>query len=209
MTSSWLIQERKKMSDVWNIDRFGNPKDPLGGMEDHYITPGHTHECHPNYEAIPIGNPYGFLMCKKRTYPNGRPLDVPPVHEDLSKYNGYHKFQADLYAPPDSLPRQISNPDYYYNRVIPNEESFHRDDYIAREMGFNGTGIKMAHTPGPRVYNEYCFDFTPLPPYKYDIQRLHQPYTVWRNEQAYKGVSEQALQKLDQEYFNSSTMGVW
>jgi len=214
MTSSWMLQQRKKMVDVWNVDNFGSSKDPLGGWEDHYLTPGHTHECHPDYEAIPIGNPYGFMICKKKTHPNGTHLDLPYKPTDYSKYNGYHKFQVDLYAPPDKngdgpLPRQISNPDYFYNRVIPNEEEFHRDDYIARNTLYNGTGIKPIHTPGPRRYSEYGFDFTPLPPYKYDIQRLQQPYILWRNQQKFKGVPDDVLDRFDQEYSHSSTMGVW
>lgn len=208
MTSSWLLQQRKKMG-VWNIDNFGNTNNSLGGWEDHYITPGHTHECHPDFEAIPIGNQYGFMVCKKRKHPDGTNLDLPYKPIDPSIYNGYHKFQADLYAPCGELPRQISNPDYYYNRVIPNEEYFHQNDYIAREVKFNGTGINPIHTPGDRLYNEYGFDYTPLPPYKYDVQRLHQPYVLWRNEQKFKGVTDEELDEFDRKYNKSSSYGVW
>lgn len=224
MTSSWLLQQRKKMSDVWANSNFGDPNNPMGGMEDYYITPGHTHECHPNYEAIPIGNPYGFMVCKKRKLPNGMDIDVAGSQFiDWAQYNGFHRFQADLYAPPwDSqgnppLPRQISNPVGYYDRVIPYEKTFHRDDYIARETKFNGTGIKPNHTPNdmgnnvqPKCrYNEYGFDYTPTPPYKYDVQRLIQPYDLWRSEQKFKGMPEWQLNEIDKHYNKSSTMGVW
>lgn len=217
MTSSWLLQQRKKMVDVWNTDNFGNKDSPLGGVEDYYITPGHTHECHPNYTAIPIGNSYGFMICSKKTHPDGSSLDLPYKQPDLSKYNGFHRFQADLYAPPfdkngnEPLPRQISNPDGYYDRVIPNEKEFHRDDYIARGIKFNGTGINPVHTPSIKgcKYDEYGFDYTPNPPYKYDVQRLNQPYVLWRNEQKFKGISDAELDNFDKEYNKSSTMGVW
>lgn len=208
MTSSWLLQQRKKMG-VWDIQNFGNPNNALGGWEDHYITPGHTHECHPDFEAIPIGNPYGFMVCKKRKHPDGTNLDLPYKPTDLSLYNGYHKFQADMYSPCGVLPRQISNPEYYYNRVIPNEIEFHKDDYIARGINYNGTGIKPVHTPGTRKYNEYGFDYTPIPPYKYDVQHLHQPYNVWRDEQKFKGMSEEQLDEIDKTYTDSSPYGFW
>lgn len=209
MTSSWQIAQRKKMANVWKIDNFGDSKNALGGWEDFYITPGHTHECHPSYEAVPIGNPYGFMVCKKKRHPDGTHLDLPYKPVDPSIYNGYHKFQADMYKPCGELPRQISNPDYYYNRVIPNEDYFHRNDYIARGIKYNGTGINPVRTPGDRKFMEYGFDFTSTPPYKYDIQRLHQPYNLWRNEQSFKGVSQSSLDEMDRQYTQSNTMGVW
>ena len=84
------------MGDTW---KFGFPEDPLGGWESHYISPGGCRSCHPDYVAIPIGSPYGFQVCVKRKGSCGKTLDKPQVEIDPSEWNGYNKYQADLYRP--------------------------------------------------------------------------------------------------------------
>lgn len=211
MTSSWALTKRKEMLEEWTVSNFGDPDNALGGWEDHYITPGHTHECHPDYEAVPIGNPYGFMVCRKKKYPDGRGLDA--VHDpiDPSRYNGYNKYMANLYEPWQETAIQISNPDYYYNRTVPNEQFLHNHDYIARETQYSGTGIKPIHTPGPRKYREYGFSFdaSNAPPKKYNVQFLHQRYPQWKELQIYHGASQEEMDNFDADYNNSVTASTW
>ena len=197
------------MAAVWNVANFGDPNNSLGGWEDHYIIDGASRECHPDYEAIPIGNPYGFMICKKRKYPNGQGLDV--VHDpiDPSQFNGYNKYMADLYRPWRKTEIQITDPYNYYDRTTPNEEFLHRNDYLARDIYFNGTGVKPVHTPGPRRYHEYGYAFTPEPPYKYNVQRLHQAYPVWKETQIYHGASQEEMDHLDKVYDLSVPASTW
>lgn len=206
MTSSWLLQKRKEMGNVWGIQNFGDPNNALGGWEDHYITPGHTSECHPNYEAIPIGNPYGFMVCKKRKYKNGRDMSTVLDPIDPSRFNGYHKYRSDIYRPWREKPIQITDPYKYELRTIPNESYLQRNDYIARPLFYSGTGIQPIHTPGDRKYYEYGYSYNDYPPYKYDITQLHQRYPVWKEEKKYLGYSQNKLDKIDKNYFDNVTI---
>lgn len=195
---------------VWSISKFGDPNNAIGGWEDHYITPGHTHECHPNYESVPIGNAYGFMVCRKRKQEGGNSLDtpIPPLQVDPSIYNGYNKYQADLYTPHE-LPRQITDAYGYYDRVIPNESFLHQYDYIARGIRYDGIGVTPLRTPGPRPYAEYGFSFTKDPPYKYDVQQLHQKYPLWKEERLHSGATQEEMDNFDKEYSDINGMGVW
>ncbi len=216
MTSSWLLEQRKKNWPIWSISNFGNPDNSLGGWEDHYIVDGAHRECHPDYQAIPMGNPYGFMVCKKKKYPDGRGLDTPHDPIDPSGYNGYNKYQADLYRPWRETAIQITDPYNYYDRTIPNEEFLHRRDYIARETQYNGTGVTPIHTPGPRKYREYGFAYSDAgegvvakPPYKYDVTQLHQRYPQWKEIQIYHGVSQEEMDEVDKTYFESVPSSTW
>lgn len=201
MTSSFMLQKRKEMGDVWKI---ACDDDGLGGWSNHYITPGHTHECHPNYTSISMGSPYGFTMCVKRKGIGGKYLDVPQSEIDPSVYNGYNKFQADLYRPWRQTQIQMYNPFNYYDRTTNNEQEFIQNDYIARATKYNSTGIQPIRTPGPRKYAEYGFDFTNTPPpFKYDENQLQQRYPLWKTEQIYMGQSQDAMDKFDQENKNN------
>lgn len=223
MTSSWQLTNRKKMNWAWNISNFGDPDNALGGWEDHYIIDGANRECHPNYEAIPIGNPYGFMVCKKRKVPvstsaasqshgspgGGQGLDVPIDPIDPSMFNGYNKYSADLYRPWRETQIQITDPYYYYDRTTPNETFLHQRDYLARGIRYDGTGIHPIHTPGPRKYFEYGYSYTPQPPYKYDVTRLHQTYPIWKNTQIYHGLPQSSADQLDVEYNKSVPVSTW
>lgn len=213
MTSSLALHKRHQMKDVWSISNFGDPNNSLGGWEDHYIINGAHRECHPNYEAIPIGNPYGFMVCKKIKNKEGKGLDEapwgngkPPPH--ASDFNGYHKYSADLYRPWRQTQIQTSDPYDYYDRTMPDEEYYHRNDYVARGIRYDGTGVKVLRTPGDRTYYEYGFSYTKEPPLKYDITRLHQAYPVWKEEQSYIGANQTSLDELDKRYHSYNTMGV-
>lgn len=214
MSSSYLLKKRREMRDpngelTWSVSKFGDPNNALGGWEDHYITPGHTHECHPDYEAIPIGNPYGFMVCKKKKYPNGKGFDSVHNPIDPSQFNGYNKYMADLYRPWRETEIQITDPYGYYDRVVPNESMLHQRDYLAREIRYDGIGVNPLRTPGNRKYMEYGFDYTKNPPYKYDVTQLHQKYPIWKEEQIYRGVPEKELDDFDTVYHDASTVGTW
>lgn len=226
MSSSWLLSKRKAMTfpdgrKVWDMKNFSDTNDGLGGLSDMYIVDGATGECHPDYQAIPMGDPYGFMVCKKRKRPLNRPdggvgeatsglgIGVSVPRNDAASINGYHKFSADLYDPKREVPIQLQDPYYYYDRTVPNEMYFHRNDYLARQVQYSGDGIRALHTPGPRKYFEYGFSYTPLPPPKYDIQRLQQPYELWRDIQEYHGVSREELDRFDREYNESIPASTW
>ena len=209
MTSSWALTQRKKMGNVWDVSNFGDPNNSAGGWEDHYIIDGATRECHPDFEAIPIGNPYGFMICKRRKHPNGQSLDVNQNPIDPSQFNGYNKFSPDLYRPWRETQIQITDPYNYYDRTVPNEAYLHQFDYLARPIQYDGTGIRPLHTPGPRKYYEYGFSYSPNPPYKYNVTQLHQRYPVWKQTQMYHGLSQEDADEIDQKFHDSVPASTW
>lgn len=203
MTSSWSLTQRKRMPH-WDVKNFGESE------LDSYIVNGACRECHPNYKATPIGNPYGFLMCSKRTYTNGQDLSASrPSDINMADYNGYHKYRVDLYSAEDVLPVQLADPYGFYDRKTPNEGFLHRNDYLARDVKYDGIGVNPLRTPGNGPYLEYGFSFTDQPPLKWDIQRLEQPYPMWKREMLNKGVPQQVMDEFDTSYNDKSTMGVW
>ena len=197
------------MAKDWDIALFGNPGNALHGWEDHYIIDGANRECHPNYEAVPIGNPYGFMICRKRKYPDGRGLDTPVSTVDPADWNGYSRFSSSLYEPWRKTQIQTYDPYNYYDRTTANEEYLHRNDYLARDIQYNATGITHVHTPGPRKYNEYGYSYTPQPPEKWSITRLHQGYPLWKQDKIYHGASQEEMDELDTHYFDHDVVGTY
>lgn len=227
MTSSLALKKRKEMCPIWN---FGYADSPLGGWEDHYITPGGTHECHPNYKAIPIGNPYGFMVCIKRRQPpqpkayiggnlpgenqNGsshfeeNPQDgysQGSSHLEENPQDGYHKYMVNLYDPNIKEPIQPYNPYYMKDRRTPYQADLIREDYLDRDFKYNGTGIQPIHVPPGngdqgQKYFEYGYSYIDKPPYKYDVSRLQQPYPVWKAEKEYLFGESKNLDKFSQIY---------
>lgn len=213
MTSSLALTKRKEMGNVWNIKNFSYPgEDSLGGWEDHYIKDGANGECHPNYYAIPIGNPYGFMVCVKRKGDAGKTLDVPQHEIDPSVWNGYNKYMADLYRPWRDTAIQMYDPYYYFDRRAPYEAQHIQNDMLRLPMAYNGTGVSPIHTPGKPPektrFFEYGYSYATQPPYKYDTTRQQQPYPTWKNTQEFHypqthgtyGPPYPDLDKLDTEY---------
>ena len=205
MTASAALTKRKRMAPTW---KFGFPDSPLGGWEDHYLTPG-DHPCHPNYVSIPIGSPYGFQVCVKRKGHCGKTLDVPQVEIDPSEWNGYNKYQADMYRPWRDSQIQMYDPYAYSDRRTPNQSELITDDYLHLPIKYNGTGINPVHTPGDVRFYEYGYSYTKNPPYKYDVQRLEQGYPVWKDEKKFHGYSQEELDKLDKNYERKNMFGTW
>jgi hypothetical protein len=212
MTSSFLLKKRKEMGDVWNIANFSNPsQDSLGGWEDHYIINGACRECGPGFEAVPIGNPYGFMICRRRTDYKGKSFDLPQ-DIDYSQFNGYHKFSADLYRPWRKTQIQEYDPYDYYDRVVPNEDYLHSRDYLARDTKYNATGIKPIHTPRTNPgepYREYGFSYTSNLPYKYSVQQAQQRYPLFKREHIHLGLPKQEADHYDEVYNVSVLNGAW
>lgn len=209
MTSSLALSKRKEMGQLW---MFGDQDNPLGGWEDHYITPLHTHECHPNYKAIPIGNKYGFGVCVKRKGIGGRYLDQVQFPVDPSKYNGYHRYSVNLYDPNETYPVQEWNPQYFSHRRMPLQSEHIRDDVSRLEMKYNGTGIEPVFTPGKvcgesRGWQDYGYSYTQHSPAKYDITRLQQAYPVWKKIKEYNfgeyPEERKRLDAIDQAHYGS------
>ena len=122
---------------------------------------------------------------------------------------GYHRGSVNLYDTRKDFPTQEWNPQYYADRRMPWEQDLLKADYPHWPLAYNGTGIKTLRTPlelrdSERPYFEYGYSFTPkeddktgnriaskisdsIPPYKYDVTRLHNPYPVWKQEQSYMG----------------------
>lgn len=230
MTSSWALSKRKERPDIWgvgNLTESVSENSPLGGWEDHYVTPGHTHECHPDFKAIPIGNPYGFMMCvrKKASQLNECRgyARIGGSVPDPQKLNGVVRFSNDLYDPRRIQPRQDFNPTPIAQRqgldprraAIPNLQYLIENDYIYRPFNYNGTGIGPAFategTPNPNIpsppytrdgegrFPSYAYSALRNPPYKFDITRLEQPYPVWREEKKRLGIlSDEGADMIDQ-----------
>lgn len=200
MTSSWLLKKRKEMKKYWDESNFGNPNNSLGGWEDHYIINGAVRECRSGFQAVPIGNSSGFMICRRMKYSDGKSVDDVHKPIDPAQFNGYNKYMADMYRPWKKTQIQITNPYNYYDRTAPNEEYLHRRDYLAREIKYNSIGVNPTRTPGPRKYHEYGYSYTKNPPYKYDVQRLHQTYPLWKDDKIYHGASINEMDTFDRNY---------
>lgn len=221
MTSSFLLQERLKDPKTWT---FGLPDSVMGGQDDHYLRS--YGECHPDYMAIPIGNPTGVKVCVRRVDHCGRRFGETPLLEAQSKIeqaNGYYRGSVNLYDPMATIPQQDWNPQYYSSRRIPWEQDLLRKDYLRWEIKYNGTGVNLLHSPHElrdknKPYYQYGYSYTPsdlegttwdprtatdprdnLPEPKYDVTRLHQPFTVWKDEQRYMGQNQN---EYDESYFH-------
>lgn len=208
MSGSFLLKQRNLLGSAYDVSNFGAVDTELGGWSSHVIKPMSTSRCHPNYEAIPIGNnPLGFAICRKKVI-DGRTLDLPAPHV-TGENNGYHKFASDLYDPKLTTQTQMYNPDRYYDRKTPEESYLQTNDYLTRNVRYNGNGIIPMNTPGG-LYREYAFDYTPIPPPKYDVVRLQQPFELWKDRKLYlKEMSREQMDTFEQNYQNVRTSGTW
>ena len=136
MTSSFRIKKKYENGGTWQF----------GPWYDHYVRP--YGECHPDYDAIPIGRPEGVKICVRRDvstlqqYPprrppsEGAPDDVlynPQLYEGKRARNAIQQF----------------NPWRYDQRRSPNESYNRENDTWRREVVYDGTGfMKMfSYTP--------------------------------------------------------------
>jgi len=177
-TSSSRIAHRKQEALQWTF----------GPEEDHYIRP--FNECHPDFMAIPIGHPNGVKICVRRKDKLGHnPQNPPPCKGHPS---GVFKFRPDLYDPDAPAPIQLANPWGLDERRVPNEEYYLRNGYFRVPLNYDGIGAQYTRTPAPEnapgeKYSEYAWDYVSIPPPKYDVTKLHQPYDKWKSAQAWQG----------------------
>lgn len=218
MTSSFKIQERMKQKNIWAIGNGTN--DPYHGQSDTYVNPSFgTHNCAPQYMAIPISSPnypLGAQMCVRRPLCDDH--FTPP-----NFVNGFHRFKPQLYDTEANYPIQKFNPDGYWDRRPRYEQDLLRDDYFRWETRFNSTGLETVRTPpddpsNPNPYwYEYGYSFTPkeglwdgrrvatnkeqsVPEYKYDLSRGVQPFSLWKGEQ--KQVRNPMVNTFDNRNYN-------
>jgi hypothetical protein len=132
MTSSVCLRKRRQMVDDWSVSNFSDMQDGLGGWSDHYIINGGFRECHPDFQAVPIGDPSGFMVCKRKH--DG----VSPKFDQTSSVV---MDSATLYQE-SAKPRQLSDPYSFDQRKnFPNRELIERD-YFGRQFYFDGIGMK-------------------------------------------------------------------
>ncbi len=205
MTSSFVI---KKIDEQRNLWTYARPHATLGGMEDRYLrTEG---ECHPDFAAVPIGNPTGMKMCVRKPDACGNTIgDTQEAKQKqlIEGTQGYFRGSVDLYDVYRMEPYQQINPEAYATRRTPWEADLIRRDYLHKPINYGGSGINPVRTPHQKLdanspYWEYDFTFTPMedkltgrriatkfsenvPPPKYDINQLHQRYPVWKREGEY------------------------
>lgn len=212
MTSSFILYNLQKSQDSrgspWH---HSLPGSPLGGIEDSYIKLQGV--CHPDFDTHIIGKPGGVKMCVRKypnspTCSSANRIGDPltSMAEDKKRNSqGYNRGSVRMYDVKSDFPVQDWNPQYYADRRIPWEQDLLSKDYLRWPIKFSGTGIKTLRTPtelrdANKPYYEYAYSFTPkedfqtgnrigvtqsqsLPEIKYDINRLHQPYPIWKNEQ--------------------------
>lgn len=132
-----------------------------------------------------------------------------PLHHKArdikERSQGYNRASPRLYDVKSDFPVQEWNPQYYADRRMPWEQDLLARDYQRWPMTYSGTGIKTLRTPSQlrdegKPYYQYGYSYTPnedydtgmrtatrpdqsVPPVKYDVTRLHQPYPVWKREQ--------------------------
>ena len=194
MTSSADLSYRLKHNPI-PIDGSG----PLGGWEDTYITPGHTHECHPDFVATPIGDiPYGFLVCQRKKTSQGLPPEM--VHRQSTQRhttregwgsNSIYTQSYDLYDDtPGAHPQRTQlggQPRHLYDRRPPNQAQLQGADYYRDPLKYRGIGVERLDTRvGDFGHQEHKY-YHSTPPPRYDITHAVQPYGLWKREQLRHG----------------------
>ncbi len=223
MTSSFIAERLSKMSTHPRGDTapysFATPMATLGGLEDRYLKL--QGECHPDFTSSPIGHPQGVKMCTRIVDGKGKPV-VDGKVEDKERIlreqgpRGYYRGVVNLYDVTKRVPDQEWNPQFYHDRRIPWESDLLLRDYIRAPVKFSSTGIECTRTPndepgdnsGP--FYEYGYSFSPLedkltgkriatswadtvPPVKYDVTRLIQPFPRWKVEHEHMGHPQDRL----------------
>lgn len=218
MTSSFVL---KKLSETPVNYSPSLPGNTLGGMEDRYIRI--LGECHPDFTAIPIGKPTGAKLCIRRTEADGRAIGTKLLEaskQNIANNQGYFRGRPRLYDVNAEYPVQKWNPQKYCDRRTPWESELLRRDYLKMPIKYDGTGIKLSRVPqdhdrAQNPYYSYGYSFTPdsdpytgrriatdmsqtVPPPKWDVTHLHQPYTLFKSEHEYVGAPQDFR---DEQYF--------
>ena len=211
MTSSFIIKNLDKRQDLKNRSVAQNP--PLGGMEDTYFKL--LGNCHPDFTEYPVGKrEHAPKVCVRRSDPGTPGKEIGTAAHKRAKriietQQGFRRGSVDMYDTSEKYPNQPWNPQNYHDRRIPWESDLLKRDYLRWEINFSGTGINTYHIPAElddagKPYYQYGYSFTPeedkatgnriatspndtLPPAKWDVTRLHQPYTVWKREHEFVG----------------------
>jgi len=226
MTSSADLAYRLKHNPI-PIDGTG----PLGGWEDSYITPGHTHECHPDFVATPIGDsPYGFLVCQRKKSPEGHPLESakrgnrvgihstphqtnqryrPILEERVYNTSQSHHLYDITPGAHNSRTDLGGQPNHLFDRRPPHQAHLQGVDYYRDCTRYRGIGIEKIETkPGQFAHQEHKYFHSSVPP-KFDITHAVQPYDLWKREQMrnkhFTGDQMNELEKKHTFVANSST----
>jgi len=207
MTSTFIIKKLNEQTDLWS---YAAKNSTLGGLEDVYVRS--QGQCHPDFAAVPIGNPQGAKLCVRRPDHCGNSIGTS-LHEEakqqIENSQGYYRGSVNLYDVKQMTPTQQINPDRYSSRRIPWEGDLVRRDYLHRQINYGATGINPVRIPhelldADKPYWSYDMTFTPhedpltgkrvadklsdnVPPPKYDITQLHQRFPINMRENEYIG----------------------
>lgn len=143
MTSSFLLKKLKE-DGRWNVSNH-----------DTYLKI--NGECHPDYEAAPIGRQTGAKVCTRKPR-----VALPAEYIHPSANNGYYKGATDLYNPKATFPVREWSPYHYSDMRTPNESDLIKDDYIHIPAKFNGTGIgPLRHSEPGNPYYSFAYSHMP------------------------------------------------
>jgi len=179
MSSSFRLYKRRQDKDVWTIP---------GDSQAHYIRV--VGECHPDYTALPIGNPDGVKICT-RTTPE---MFIPPRPDPELGVNRYFKFASRLYEPWNPDPVQMRNPSAYKDRFGPHQGYYLAHDYYRSEVKYDGIGGYPMPTCYDKALYEYGVAQIPDPP-PFEINRLHQLKPMWDESVRYHTPSVEAVEQ--------------
>lgn len=206
---------RKLKSKSFQAD---TESDGIGGLSDNYMTPGGTHECHPDFVATPIGkDPYGFLICRRKKDPRPSPLGevtyskYSPILSDVSHTTNqtYDLFTGN----PNQEPRRTrlgGQPLALQDRRLPHQAHLQGSDYYRDPVLYRGTGIERLEKPiGTLGYRENKYYFSRPPPV-YDVTFAVQPYELWKREQTLRGnLSQSVIENTESKKAFKSFSGVF
>jgi len=179
MSSSFRLFKRRQEKNLWTIP---------GPSENHYIRV--FGECHPEYTALPIGQPDGVKICS-RTAPE---IPYLPKPDPERTKNRYYKFASRLYEPANPKPVQMLNPTAYDDRFGPNRGIYLDKDYYRSEVKYDGLGGYPLPTCTDRARYEYGVSQISKRP-SYDVTRLHQLGPLWDQSVQYHSPETEAAEQ--------------
>jgi hypothetical protein len=203
----------KRLSDPFSVTVNGGRY--LESWSDSYMINGAHRECHPDFEATPIGDsPYGFLVCKRKISPQTGSLPENMSKELIANFQPYTKLERqgshltqysqsyDMYnSQPMFHPKVVSQPRILADRRGPNHATLQGSDYFRTPVRYAGIGTEILdRKPGEFGYIENKYYFSAPPP-RFDITQAVQPYELWRREQLRLGtVTESEMQEFEKKH---------